>query len=368
MKRKSTYPRTSAPSAGPKRKNEQPAVSKSGTARPPKESAGSEAPLTPFYSRRKSKSITPEDAYNRTQKKARLQREHGKDEKQIPAEKPSVKKPAKPQAPVIANTTPVKPTKPAPAPRQTPRTNTSKDKAPGPEMRLNKYIAHCGIASRRAADTLIMQGHVTVNGTVVQEMGYKVKPEDIIAFKGQQVKAVDKLVYYLLNKPTNIICTSSDERGRRTVLDILATKVTERVYPVGRLDRTTSGLILLTNDGELTKKLSHPSHKVPKVYLVTLDKNLSLKDLERIREGIVLDDGEIKADSLHYADTKTKREVQIEIHSGRNRLVRRIFEHLGYEIVKLDRTYYAGLTKKNLPRGMFRPLTHEEVRMLKHFT
>ena len=236
------------------------------------------------------------------------------------------------------------------------------------EMRLNKYLAHCGIASRRAVDVLIMQGHATVNGVIVQEMGHKVKDTDVIAFKGKVIRPVDKLVYFLLNKPRNVIATSSDERGRKTVMDIMAEKIPERIYPVGRLDRNTSGLILLTNDGDLTKKLSHPSHKVPKVYLVTLDKNLSLKDLELIRDGITLEDGDIKADSLHYMEGLSKREVQIEIHSGRNRLVRRIFEHLGYEVVKLDRTYYAGLTKKNLPRGMYRPLTKEEVRMLKHFS
>lgn len=235
-------------------------------------------------------------------------------------------------------------------------------------MRLNKYLAHCGIASRRGADTLIMQGHVTVNGTVVQEMGYKVQESDVIHFKGKPIKYVDKLVYYLMNKPRNVLCTSNDERGRKTVIDILAKKVTERVYPIGRLDRNTSGLILLTNDGELTKKLSHPSHKVPKVYQVTLDKNLALKDMESIRNGIKLEDGDVKADSLHYVEDLPKREVQIEMHSGKNRIVRRIFEHLGYEIIKLDRVYYAGLTKKNLPRGFFRHLTKEEIRMLKHFT
>ena len=235
-------------------------------------------------------------------------------------------------------------------------------------VRLNKFLAHAGIASRRAADTLIMQGHVTVNGAVVQEMGYKVQETDVVKFKGKGIKPVDKLVYYLLNKPRNVLSTSQDERGRRTVIDILANKVPERVYPIGRLDRNTSGLILLTNDGELTKKLSHPSHKVPKVYQATLDKNLSLKDMELIRSGITLEDGDIKADSLHYVEGESKREVQIELHSGKNRIVRRIFESLGYEVVKLDRVYYAGLTKKNLPRGFFRPLTKEEVRMLKHFT
>src|SRR5688500_18947397 len=150
-------------------------------------------------------------------------------------------------------------------------------------MRLNKFLAHAGIASRRAADTLIMQGHVTVNGTVVQEMGYKVQEADVVKYKGKPIKAVDKLVYFLLNKPRNVLSTSQDEKGRKTVIDLLAKKVPERVYPVGRLDRNTSGLILLTNDGELTKKLSHPSHKVPKVYQATLDKNLSLKDMEKIR-------------------------------------------------------------------------------------
>lgn len=235
------------------------------------------------------------------------------------------------------------------------------------EMRLNKYLAHAGIASRRAADTLIMQGHVTVNGVVVQEMGYKVQDKDVVHFKGKPIKTVDKFVYFLLNKPRNILSTSSDEKGRKTVIDILESKISERVYPVGRLDRNTTGLLLLTNDGELTKKLSHPKHNVPKVYQVTLDKTLGLKDLETIRSGVTLEDGVIKADSLHFIEGESKREVAIEIHSGKNRVIRRIFEHLGYEVVKLDRTYYAGLTKKNLPRGRYRPLTNEEIRMLKHF-
>jgi len=236
------------------------------------------------------------------------------------------------------------------------------------DMRLNKFLAHCGIASRRAADVLIMQGHVTVNGVVVQEMGYKVQDSDVVKFKGKGIRPVEKFVYYLLNKPRNVLSTTDDEKGRKTIIDIIAKKVPERVYPIGRLDRNTSGLILLTNDGELTKKLSHPSHKIPKVYQVTLDKNLSLKDMETIRNGVTLEDGEIKADSLHFVENMPKKEVQIELHSGKNRIVRRIFEHLGYEVTKLDRTYYAGLTKKNLPRGFFRPLTKEEVRMLKHFT
>lgn len=236
------------------------------------------------------------------------------------------------------------------------------------EMRLNKYLAHSGVASRRAADALIQQGFVTVNGEVVLEMGFKVKPGDEVMYKGQKIERVTKMVYFLLNKPKNVLSTSSDDRGRKTVIDLMAEKIDERIYPVGRLDRNTSGLLLLTNDGDLTKKLSHPSYNVPKVYLVTLDKNLSVGHLEEIRKGITLEDGDIQPDSLHYSSPGNKKELTIEVHSGRNRLVRRIFEHFGYQVVKLDRTYYAGLTKKNLPRGRYRPLTREEVRMLKHFT
>lgn len=235
------------------------------------------------------------------------------------------------------------------------------------EMRLNKYLAHCGIASRRAADAYILQGHVQVNGQVVQEMGFKVQPADEVRFKGKVVKPVDKFVYYLMNKPRNVMCTSIDEKGRRTVVDLLKSDVTERVYPVGRLDRNTTGLLLLTNDGELTKKLTHPSHKVPKVYHATLDKPFTLKDLETLRGGITLEDGDIRPDSLHYVEELGKHDLYIELHSGKNHIVRRIFEHMGYEVVKLDRVYYAGLTKKNLSRGRYRALTREEIRMLKHF-
>ena len=333
------------------------------------------SPDTPRLGRKQSRTLDPRDAYNRKQKEARLQREKGIKDKTNPSGKSAT--PAenrkgktdskKPEKKIVRTSAPFKSKFKEEATASSPQ-HTGKREQPHGEMRLNKFLAHSGIASRRAVDTLIMQGLVTVNGEIVQEMGYKVKDGDIVTFKGKAIKPVDKLVYYLLNKPRNVITTANDERGRKTVMDIIAEKVPERIYPVGRLDRNTSGLILLTNDGDLTKKLSHPSHKAPKVYLATLDKNLALKDLEAIRSGITLEDGEIKADSLHYAEGGSKREVQIEIHSGRNRLVRRIFEHLGYEIVKLDRTYYAGLTKKNLPRGMYRPLTKEEVRMLKHFT
>lgn len=328
---------------------------------------------------RKSLSKDPIAMRNRAQKEARLLREKGTKGKPKPAPytppKPAAKfgehqeiknvhKPVDPEYEEIIKATEQSTPPPNKTKKETYKTNKE---TPG-EMRLNKYIAHSGIASRRAADTLIMQGHVTVNGEVVQEMGHKVKEGDVVAYKGKPVQTVTKMVYYLLNKPRNVISTASDEKGRKTVIDIMAEKIPERIYPVGRLDRNTSGLILLTNDGDLTKKLSHPSHKVPKIYIATLDKNLSLKDLEAIRDGITLEDGDIKVDSLHYVEGMGKKEVSIEIHSGRNRLVRRIFEHLGYDVVKLDRTYYAGLTKKNLPRGMWRPLTNEEVRMLKHFT
>jgi 23S rRNA pseudouridine2605 synthase len=320
----------------------------------------------------KRRPLDPKAASNRSQKEARLLREKGlKEKSKTDTESPrkSTSTPFEQFKKKIVHTPPDedRPRKVKPPEEIIPRP-PKKEKGFEGEMRLNKYLAHCGIASRRAADTMIMQGHVTVNGTVVQEMGYKVKENDVVVFKGKPIKPVDKLVYILLNKPRNVLCTSSDEKGRKTVIDIIAEKVPERVYPVGRLDRNTSGLILLTNDGDLTKKLSHPSHKVPKVYQVTLDKNLSLKDLEQIRTGITLEDGEIKADSLHFIEGESKREVQIELHSGKNRIVRRIFESLGYEVVKLDRVYYAGLTKKNLPRGFYRPLTKEEVRMLKHFT
>ena len=320
----------------------------------------------------KRRPLDPVDSRNRAQKEARLLREKALKEKpKVVGEHPR-KSTAKPGQHIESRFVYTPPeseeTSRTKAPEKNIQPTYKQDRPVEGEMRLNKFLAHCGIASRRAVDVLIMQGHATVNGEVVQEMGYKVKAKDIVALKGKVIKPVDKLVYYLLNKPRNVITTSNDEKGRKTVMDIIAAKVPERIYPVGRLDRNTSGLLLLTNDGELTKKLSHPSHKVPKVYLATLDKNLSLKDLELIRSGITLEDGDIKADSLHYLEGGSKREVQIEVHSGRNRLVRRIFEHLGYEVVKLDRTYYAGLTKKNLPRGIFRPLTKEEVRMLKHFT
>lgn len=256
-----------------------------------------------------------------------------------------------------------------------PRPQRPQPKAPVPasaplteEMRLNKYIAHCGICSRRQAAEYIKEGHVSVNGEVMKEPFYQVKKNDKVQFKDKPVKPEGRKVYILMNKPKNYITTLSDEKGRKTVMDLVKDKIEERIFPIGRLDRATTGLLLLTNDGELTKKLSHPSHQVKKVYHVVLDKPLTKADLEKIRTGLMLDDGPVAVDGVDYAQGAPKTEVGIEIHIGRNRIVRRIFEHLGYEVQKLDRVYYAGLTKKDLPRGFWRHLTEQEVIMLKHFT
>ena len=235
-------------------------------------------------------------------------------------------------------------------------------------MRLNKYIAHCGICSRRQAIDYVKDGLVSVNGAVVTEPGYLVRQGEVVRFKEQVIKPEQRKVYILMNKPKGYITTLSDERGRDTVMDLLKGKVKERVFPVGRLDRATTGLLVLTNDGELAKKLSHPSHKMKKVYHVVLDRPLPLADLERILQGLELEDGPVKVDAVGYVQGAGKNEIGIEIHVGRNRIVRRIFEHLGYEVKRLDRTFYAGLTKKDLPRGFWRHLSEKEVIMLKHFT
>lgn len=227
-------------------------------------------------------------------------------------------------------------------------------------IRLNKYIANAGICSRREADTYIAAGNVTVNGRSVTEMGYQVRPSDEVRFDGRLIKA-EKKEYILLNKPKNFITTTKDEQGRRTVMELISSASRARLVPVGRLDRNTTGLLLFTNDGELAKKLTHPKHGVRKIYHVELNRVLKAADLQQIRDGVELEDGPIRADEVSYIDGATKREVGIEVHSGRNRIVRRIFEHLGYEVVKLDRVVFAGLTKKDLPRGHWRPLTKQEV-------
>ncbi|AKA34671.1 pseudouridine synthase [Flagellimonas lutaonensis] len=227
-------------------------------------------------------------------------------------------------------------------------------------IRLNRFIANAGVCSRREADTFIKAGNVTVNGKVITEMGHKVKRTDDVRFDGRKLNP-EKKEYVLLNKPKNFITTTSDEKGRRTVMELVSSASKNRLYPVGRLDRNTTGLLLFTNDGDLAKKLTHPKHGVRKIYHVHLDQNLKIADLRKIREGLQLEDGKIEVDEVDYVKGATKKEVGIEIHSGRNRIVRRIFEHLGYTVTKLDRVVFAGLTKKDLPRGHWRPLTQQEV-------
>lgn len=227
-------------------------------------------------------------------------------------------------------------------------------------IRLNKYVANAGICSRREADTYIAAGNVTVNGKVITEMGYKVNKTDDVRFDGRRLNP-EKKEYVLLNKPKNFITTTSDEKGRKTVMELISSASNNRLYPVGRLDRNTTGLLLFTNDGEMSKKLTHPKFGVRKIYHVVLDKNLTAADLRNIQEGLDLDDGRISVDEVAYIQGSPKKEVGIEIHSGRNRIVRRIFEHLGYQVIKLDRVVFAGLTKKDLPRGHWRHLTQQEV-------
>ncbi len=236
---------------------------------------------------------------------------------------------------------------------------------PDEEIRLNRYIANSGVCSRRKADELIEKGEVTVNDEVIRELGYKVKYTDKIKFQGKLLKP-GNLVYILLNKPKDYITTTDDPMERRTVLDLTAKITNERIFPVGRLDRNTTGLLLLTNDGDLADKLSHPRNQVRKVYEVELDKSLIAKDFEQVRDGVELEDGFAKVDQISYLDGKSKKFVGVEIHIGRNRIVRRIFESLGYEVVRLDRVIYAGLTKKDLSRGRCRMLSKEELIYLKH--
>jgi 23S rRNA pseudouridine2605 synthase len=233
------------------------------------------------------------------------------------------------------------------------------------KMPLNKYIAHCGMCSRRDAVELIKQGKVKVNGELAMEPGLKISDGDAVSVSGKKIVPQRNLVYILLNKPKGFITTTEDDKGRRTIMDLVAGSQEQRLYPIGRLDRNTTGLIILTNDGELSQKLSHPKYNIKKVYQVTLDKPITKIDFEKILAGVELEDGVAPVDSLAMLDEKN--ELGIEIHSGRNRIVRRIFEHLGYQVDKLDRVMYAGLTKKNVPRGKWRLLTDREVILLKHF-
>ncbi len=235
------------------------------------------------------------------------------------------------------------------------------------DMRLNKYVALCGVSSRRGAAELIKQGVVYVNGVATTEIGYRISPKDVITYKGNVLELVSKKIYILMNKPKDTITTVSDERGRKTVLDIISRTIKERIYPVGRLDRDTTGLLVLTNDGELAQKLSHPSFKVKKLYHAVLNRALTKNDLDKIREGLMLEDGKAEVDAINHLEGEAKDQVMIEIHIGKNRIVRRIFEQLGYQVEKLDRVFYGGLTKKDLPRSGYRSLTQQEVIMLKHF-
>jgi 23S rRNA pseudouridine2605 synthase len=231
-------------------------------------------------------------------------------------------------------------------------------------IRLNRYIAHAGICSRREADTLITSGVISVNGKVVTELGTKVNKTDKIKYEDQTLKN-EKLVYFILNKPKDFITTSDDPEKRRTVMQLMKGACKERIYPVGRLDRNTSGVLLFSNDGDLTKKLLHPKHLVKKIYQVTIDKTLKQEDFNKLSEGFQLEDGFIKADELAYTSMDNKKEIGLEIHSGKNRIVRRMFESLGYKVLRLDRVFFAGLSKKGMSRGQYRELTEQEVSYLK---
>tara|TARA_R110002049_G_scaffold187890_1_gene356163 strand:- start:2191 stop:3069 length:879 start_codon:yes stop_codon:yes gene_type:complete len=230
-------------------------------------------------------------------------------------------------------------------------------------IRLNKYIANSGVCSRREADTYIEHGSVEVNGKLVTEMGYKVQPDDVVRFDGTSITPEQKR-YILLNKPKNYITTMDDDRGRKTVMELIANASKERIYPVGRLDRNTTGLLLFTNDGDLAKKLTHPKHNVRKLYHASLDKKLELRDLEKLRGEVIIEGKKVFIDAVSYVDGQPKSEIGIEIHSGRNRIVRKIFEHVGYKVNKLDRVIFSELTKKNLPRGRWRELTNQELNNL----
>lgn len=244
-------------------------------------------------------------------------------------------------------------------------TEVKKKLIPG-EMPLNKFLAHCGVTSRRDAVTLIIEGKVSVNKKIITQPAFKVNEKDDVFYNGKKLFVTKNLVYILLNKPKDYITTTDDPQHRKTVLQLTKNATDQRIYPIGRLDRNTSGVLLLTNDGDLTQELTHPSFNIKKVYEARLDKPLTKADFEKILNGLKLEDGEIFADALAYADNKDKSVIGIELHSGRNRIVRRIFEHLGYDVKGLDRVMYANLTKKNVERGKWRYLSEKEVRLLKY--
>ncbi len=232
------------------------------------------------------------------------------------------------------------------------------------EIRLNKYLSNAGICSRREADVLIQTGVVTVNGEIITELGYKVNPGDSVQYDGETINAETKR-YVLLNKPKGFITTMDDPMGRKTVMGLVRKACRERIYPIGRLDRDTTGLLLFTNDGDMAKKLTHPRYQAKKIYHVELNKSVAREDLEKLMKGVDLEDGRTRFDMADFVKDGSAREIGVELHSGKNRIVRRMFEALGYEVIKLDRVQFSGLTKKDLPRGMFRHLTESEVSFLK---
>ena len=232
------------------------------------------------------------------------------------------------------------------------------------EVRLNKYLSNAGVCSRREADVLIQTGVISINGTIITELGYKIKLGDVVQYDGETINAETKR-YVLLNKPKGFITTMDDPYGRKTVMTLVKKACKERIYPVGRLDRDTTGLLLFTNDGDIAKKLTHPRHRASKIYHVELNKQVSREHLETLLKGVDLEDGKTNFDVAEFVKDGNSREVGVELHSGKNRIVRRMFEALGYDVVKLDRVQFAGLTKKDLPRGMFRHLSEKEVAFLK---
>ena len=333
----------------------------------------SQSPFQKFIGKKKNSVI--KETFRQEKKKAKKERaaffeKKKKEEFEARNAKRSAQQTIKGKQPASRNPQPASPAgRPVTA---KPKTQTSNGKPettglkPDSSMPLNKYLAHCGVCSRRDAVALIAAEKVKVNGKIVTEPGYKVQHTDEVIFNGKKLFVTKNLVYILLNKPKDYITTTDDPQGRKTVLQLIQHATAERVYPIGRLDRNTSGVLLLTNDGDLTQKLSHPSYEIKKIYEAKLDKPLVKADFDKILKGLKLEDGLIQVDSLAYADSKDKSIIGIEIHSGRNRIVRRIFEHLGYDVKGLDRVMYANLTKKNVERGKWRYLSEKEIRLLKY--
>jgi 23S rRNA pseudouridine2605 synthase len=311
---------------------------------------GKSSETRPSHSRRRDDDDPPRE--KRTPSSGRPASPRKRDDNEVPREK-------RPYSPASKRRTPDS------RPSFQKRKPSIGDEPESDLIRLNRYIANAGICSRREADKLIEAGAVQVNGKVVTQLGTKVSRTDKISY-GDQALSREKLRYVLLNKPKGFITTTDDPENRKTVMNLIARACKERIYPVGRLDRNTTGLLLFTNDGEIAKRLSHPRYGIKKIYHVGLDKNVSVADMKSILAGMELEDGIVKADAIEFVgDGKDKKEIGLELHTGQNRVVRRIFEKLGYKVVKLDRVYYAGLTKKNLPRGEWRFLEEKELNMLK---